>query len=53
MKIDLNITSRNYKGFEIDYNVYGTGEYTVQYCGDDIWFNTEEEAKKFIDEVTE
>ena len=38
-----------YKGYAIDYNFYGQGEYTVQYCGDDIFFNTKEDAKKFID----
>ena len=32
------------------YNFYGRGEYTVQYMGDDIFFNTEEEAKQFIEE---
>lgn len=42
-----------YKGFYIEYNVYGTKEYTVQYCGDDVWFREIDEAKKFIDEVTE
>ena len=41
-----------YKGFDIEYDFYGLGEYSVQFCGDDIMFNTEEEAKTFIDEVT-
>ena len=41
-----------YKGFFIEFNIYGAGEYTVQYCGDDIIFDTEEEAKGFIEEVT-
>ena len=34
-------------GFYIEYNVYGRGEYTVFYCGDDLWFDTFEEAEKF------
>lgn len=38
-----------YNGYVIEYNFYGHGEYTVQYCGDDIEFQTEEEAKAFID----
>lgn len=41
-----------YKGYGIEYDFYGNGEYTVQYAGDDIWFKTEAEAKKFIDEIT-
>ena len=41
-----------YKGFYIAYNVYGHEEITVQYCGDDIHFNTEQEAREFIDSVT-
>ena len=38
-----------YKGYYIEYNFYGMGEYPVRYCGDDIEFNTEAEAKAFID----
>lgn len=34
----------------IAYNFYGRGEYTVQYMGDDIFFDSEEEAKQFIKE---
>lgn len=41
-----------YKGYGIDYDVYGTREFTVQFCGDDIEFPTELEAKEFIDEIT-
>ena len=41
-----------YKGFFIEFNIYGANEFTVQYCGDDIIFDTEEEAKGFIEEVT-
>lgn len=42
-----------YKGYYIEYNFYGENEYSVQYCGDDVLFKTEEEAKRFIDEVAE
>lgn len=38
-----------YKGYGIDYNLYGNGEYSVQYLGDDVMFDSEEEAKEFID----
>ena len=40
-----------YKGYWITFNFYGKGEYTVQYCGDDVVFDTEEEAKEFIDKI--
>lgn len=40
-----------YKGFGIDFNVYGRQEYSVQFDGDDFLFDTLEEAKKFIDEL--
>lgn len=36
-----------YKGYEIE--VFGSG-YTVFYEGDEIYFDTEEEAKAFIDQ---
>lgn len=39
-----------YKGYGIDKDFYGNGEYSVQFQGDDYIFETEEEAKKFIDE---
>lgn len=42
-----------YKGYDIEFNFYGQNECSVQYCGDDVIFSTEEEAKQFIDEVTE
>lgn len=41
-----------YKGYSIEYNFYGCGEYSVQYMGDDIEFMTLDEACQFIDEVT-
>lgn len=40
-----------YKGFYIDYNFYGMGEYTVQYCSDDLIFDTVDQAKEFIDSI--
>lgn len=40
-----------YKGYYIEFNFYGRNEYTVQYCGDDIMFQTEDEAKAFIDSI--
>ena len=43
----------DYKNYQIEYNFYGMGEYTVQYCGDDLVFNSIEEAKQFIDEISE
>ena len=42
-----------YKGYYIEHGFYGGNEYTVQYCGDDIEFNSVEDAKQFIDEVSE
>ena len=40
-----------YKGYYIENNFYGKDEYTVQYCGDDIVFDSVEEAKAFIDSI--
>ena len=40
-----------YKGYYIEYNIYGQKEYTVQYNGDDVFFQTEQEAKDFIDRL--
>lgn len=45
--------STQYKGYWIEFNFYGDGEYTVQYLGDDIVFETVEEARKFIDSLEE
>ena len=42
---------KEYKGCYIEFDFYGNNEYSVQYCGDDIVFDTEEEAKAFIDEI--
>lgn len=44
---------KEYKGYYIEHDFYGTDEYTVQYCGDDVMFRTEKEAMDFIDEVSE
>ena len=44
-----NVTE--YKGYKIEFNFYGKGEYTVQVDGDDCWFNSEAEAKTFIDSL--
>lgn len=41
-----------YKGYNIEHNFYGQNEYTVQYQGDDVWFDNKEEAMKFIDGIT-
>lgn len=41
-----------YKGYAIEFNFYGMNEYSVQYCGDDVMFESKDEAKAFIDEVT-
>ena len=40
-----------YKGYYIDFNIYGMNEYSVQFCGDDLVFNSVEDAKKCIDEL--
>lgn len=45
------MTFKEYKGYDIAYNFYGDGRYTVQFCGDDVIFFTEDEAKAFIDEM--
>lgn len=43
--------SVQYKGWWIDCDFYGNGEFTVQANGDDCVFNTLEEAKEFIDQL--
>lgn len=40
-----------YKGFGIDYNIYGMNEYSVYVCGDDCIFYSVAEAKDFIDSI--
>lgn len=39
----------NYKGYIIELENFG---WTVCYCGDEIVFVTDKEAKNFIDEIT-
>lgn len=39
-----------YKGYEIDMLF---GYITVLYCGDEVVFTDVDDAKKFIDEITE
>ena len=41
-----------YKGYYIEPDFYGHGEFTVQYLGDDLMFDSVDEAKAFIDEVS-
>lgn len=38
-----------YRGYYIDTECYGLT--TVQFCGDDLVFDTVEEAKMFIDSI--
>ncbi len=42
---------KQYKGYTIEFNVYGSNEYTIFFEGDDVWFDTLDEAKAFIDLV--
>lgn len=39
-----------YKNNSIDYD--DSGYWTVFYCGDDVMFNTVQDAKDFIDEIS-
>lgn len=41
-----------YKGYYIEYDFYGMKEFSIQYCGDDVMFETEQAAREFIDEIT-
>ena len=47
------MTVEVYKGYGIDHNVYGMGEYSVQYCGDDLIFPTIWAARNFIDSIAD
>ena len=40
-----------YRGYFIDYNAYGSEEYTIEIDGDDIWCNTLSEAQAVIDDM--
>lgn len=46
----IDFTTTKYRETDIIYNLYGRNEYTVQFMSDDYFFNTEKEAKKFIDD---
>ena len=40
-----------YKGFYIEFNFYGNNQYSIQFCGDDLIFNSKEDAYNFIDNL--
>ena len=44
--INKGVIGMNYNGYKIE--CFRNG-YIVEYCGDEIYFDTIEEAKKFID----
>ena len=44
---------KEYRGYYIECDIYGKNEFSVQYCGDDVIFKTEAEAKQFIDSISE
>lgn len=48
-RVDENIFEHN--GLMIEYDFYGGGEYSVQFCGDDLMFDTLEEAIAFCENV--
>lgn len=39
-----------YRGYYIEFGLYGMNEYTVQIDGDDLWFSSVEKAEEFIDD---
>lgn len=41
-----------YRGYTIEVNSYGKGEYTIFHQGDELWFTDLTEAKEFIDSLT-
>lgn len=41
-----------YRGYGIEQGIYGDGDVTVQYAGDDIFFDSISAARDFIDEVS-
>lgn len=47
----MDRTVEFYKGYGIDFDIYGRDEYSVQYCGDDYIFETLESAREFIDDI--
>lgn len=40
-----------YRGYFIEFNLYHKHEFTVQYNGDDIWFENIKDAMSFIDSI--
>lgn len=40
-----------YKGYYIEVGLFYNDSITVQYCGDDLIFDTVEDAKLFIDSI--
>ena len=42
------VSNISYKGYDIDFNVYGQNEYTVWFEGDDIYFRSLNEAMDFL-----
>lgn len=48
--VKIDFVSYKYREIEIMYNLYGDNEYTVQYYGDDYYFNSAKDAEKFIDD---
>lgn len=48
--VKIDFVSYKYREVEIMYNLYGDNEYTVQYCGDDYYFDSIKDAEKFIDD---
>ncbi len=53
MTVRVCKTIETYEGYAIDFNIYGQGEYSVQFGGDDFLFKTLSEAKGFIDSLDE
>lgn len=47
------VTEVEYKFYYITHNFYNNGMYEVQFCGDEIAFPTEAEARAFIDEISD
>ena len=47
----MKFKSFMYRGVEILFNFYGENSITVNYQGDDVFFETFGEAKRFIDSI--
>ena len=43
----------NYRGYDIEPMYNNRPGYTVDYCGDDVFFNTIEQAVSFINEISD